>query len=431
MDELNIYNLILRDRERRTEFIKTFVKKHNVICVKTNVIGTHKNTLYAPVVTKYFERKIDTLIKEKNIKLVDKKTNVSLDGNYILYLFNKDVHLKDEMVKLEDSEEIGRLVDIDVYEGISDDGTFKSLSRGKRRKCLLCDKDAFVCQRNKTHTESELKKKSEEIVMNKLTSMVTKALKDSMMYELNLDPKFGLVTKCTNGSHKDMSYELLEKTQDVIIPYLVEMFKIGYGNTGIKFIYDKIKEVGLKADEAMFKATKGVNVYKGVIFSLGIICAALGYKFNSFYIKGESVLNIAKHISKSVLEEYDKHDTFGSKAYKEYRLGGARLEAYNGFPNVRECARYLDILDDASLLKALVYLIVNLEDTVMLKRTKSIDKYYDIKIRFSMLNINNKEEVEKLNKEMIKENISFGGCADILICAIFMKLIQKDFNIKL
>ena len=58
MDELNIYNLILRDRERRTEFIKTFVKKHNVICVKTNVIGTHKNTLYAPVVTKYFERKI-------------------------------------------------------------------------------------------------------------------------------------------------------------------------------------------------------------------------------------------------------------------------------------------------------------------------------------------------------------------------------------
>ena len=67
--------------------VVAFVKKHNVICVKTNVIGTHKNTLYAPVVTKYFERKIDTLIKEKNIKLVDKKTNVSLDGNYILYLF--------------------------------------------------------------------------------------------------------------------------------------------------------------------------------------------------------------------------------------------------------------------------------------------------------------------------------------------------------
>ena len=44
MDELNIYNLILRDRERRIEFIKTFVKKYNVICVKTNVIGTYKRS---------------------------------------------------------------------------------------------------------------------------------------------------------------------------------------------------------------------------------------------------------------------------------------------------------------------------------------------------------------------------------------------------
>ena len=432
MDNLNIKNLILRDRESRVNFIKTFLKKHNVICLKANIVGEHKNTNYSYVVTKYFEKKIDDFIKEKNIDLIDKVTDVSLDGNYVLYLFNKKIHLKDEMVKLEESEEIGRLVDIDVYESISE-GIPVSLSRGSNRKCLLCDEAAFVCQRKQTHTLEELKERSEKIVHTKLKTMVTTALKKSMMYELNLDPKFGLVTKKTNGAHRDMTYELLEKTQDVIIPYLFEMFEVGY-KTRIRKIYPLIKEIGIKADEAMFKATNGINVYKGVIFSLGIICASLGYKMNSLYIKCASVLNLTKDISKKVLDEYDKHDTFGSKAYTEYKIGGARLEAYNGFPNVRNCCKYLTDLEDSSLLKALIYLIVNLEDTVMLKRAKTIDKYYDIKLKFSEINLDNKLDsnlLEKLNKQMVDENISFGGCADMLICAVFLRLIQNDFNIKL
>ena len=59
MDNLNIKNLILRDRESRVNFIKTFLKKHNVICLKANIVGEHKNTNYSYVVTKYFEKKID------------------------------------------------------------------------------------------------------------------------------------------------------------------------------------------------------------------------------------------------------------------------------------------------------------------------------------------------------------------------------------
>ena len=70
----------------------------------------------------------------------------------------------------------------------------------------------------------------------------------------------------------------------------------------------------------------------------------------------------------------------------------------------------------------------------MLKRAKTIDKYYDIKLKFSEINLDNKLDsnlLEKLNKQMIDENISFGGCADMLICAVFLRLIQNDFNIKL
>lgn len=45
--------------------------------------------------------------------------------------------------------------------------------------------------------------------------------------ELNLHPKFGLVTPYSNGSHDDMNYELMKEAQEVIIPGLIEMFFVG------------------------------------------------------------------------------------------------------------------------------------------------------------------------------------------------------------
>jgi len=425
-DHLDIMKeLVLRDRESRIELIKTYTKDYNVICLKANVCGPYKNPNYGHIVIKYFEHKIDKLIVDYDLGFIKKISNVSLDGNYFLYLFGKEMHLKDVMVKLEDKEEIGRLVDIDVYE---DSG--KSISRGTLRKCLICEKHAFVCQKEQNHTLKEIEDKAKDIVLNKLKDIVRKACKHSMMLELDLHPKFGLVTKKTSGSHKDMNYGLLEKTQDVIIPYLVDMFEIGYTNS-IKDIYSKIKKIGLKADEKMLEFTKGVNVYKGVIFSLGIICAAFGYKMNNLVMKSHSILNISKDISKSVMNEYTLHDTFGSKAYKEHMIGGARLEAHSGFPNVKEAALMINNFDNDTLLKALVHLIINLEDTVLLKRAKNLDKYYDIKLEFSNLDINNIDDVNKLDKKMIDQNISFGGCADILICALFIKIIQKSFNLKI
>ena len=62
------------------------------------------------------------------------------------------------------------------------------------RKCYLCDLPAFVCQKNKTHTQDELEFYYLNKVRSYFNNIAEEMIKSSIITELNLDPKFGLVT---------------------------------------------------------------------------------------------------------------------------------------------------------------------------------------------------------------------------------------------
>ena len=61
------------------------------------------------------------------------------------------------------------------------------------------------------------------------------------------------------------------------------------------------------AEDALFAATKGVNTHKGLIFSLGILCAALGYSFaNALPCDTGTLLSLCgKMASLSVKQDLD------------------------------------------------------------------------------------------------------------------------------
>ena len=63
-------------------------------------------------------------------------------------------------------------------------------------------------------------------------------------------------------------------------PYLVEMAKADWSLDGSPVgLFPAIRPIGVRAEAAMFAAaTAGVNTHKGIIFSLGIIAACLGYR---------------------------------------------------------------------------------------------------------------------------------------------------------
>ena len=83
-------------------------------------------------------------------------------------------------------------------------------------------------------------------------------------------PKPGLVSHVDNGSHADMDAVTFRRSAAAIRPYLLALAEAGAEGAAM----GRLRIIGLEAEAAMFAATGGVNTHRGVIFGLGLLCAA-------------------------------------------------------------------------------------------------------------------------------------------------------------
>ncbi len=408
---------ILDSREKRYAEIKKIKQAFNaVITVKSNIPGNDKkNHLAYFLVRRYFH-----LIPKELYNIFEFYDG--FDGPYYLLGTNLNPkYIKKELISIEENTKLGRFIDLDVYDG------FKILTRGSMRKCFICNNPAFICMREKKHSVDELI----EFVENKVKSVIfeeTKLLiEKSIMTELNLHPKFGLVTPYTNGSHVDMDYNLMIKAKDAILPYFIDMFKIGYSSVKIDDIFYKIRIIGLKAEKEMLNQTNNINAYKGLIFNMGLLISSYGHVlYNNGNI--DDIFETVKRISKPVVNDFnDDLISFGIEAYRKFEIEGARGEALNGFKTVKKALPYLRDISKSSLLITLIFIISEIEDTVLLKRAKSYEFYLEIKNIFRKHLISNEEAILSLNEFCLNNNLSFGGSADLLVLTVFIKLIENQF----
>jgi len=408
---------ILISRENRFAKMQKLKAAYNaVITVKSNIPGDNKKLNIA-----YF------LVK-RYFKLIPKELYDFFEfyddfggPYYLLGSNNNPKHIKKELILIEENTKLGRFIDLDVYDGL------KILSRGFMRKCYICDNPAFVCNRENNHSLDELL----DFVKNKIKMVLVKETKNlidkSILTELNLHPKFGLVTPYTNGSHSDMNYSLMINAKDAILPYLVKMFEVGFCEIKIDSIFYKIRQIGLEAEEAMLNKTNNINAYKGLIFNMGLMVAAYGHVL---YYNGslDNIFDEVKEISKPVIKDFNTDiNSFGLKAFKDFNIKGIRGEALNGFGSVKKALPYLKDLSDSSLIKTLIFIISEIEDTVLLKRAKTYEFYLEIKKIFKQHLISNEEAILSLNEFCLNNNLSFGGSADLLVLTVFIKLIENQF----
>jgi len=200
------------------------------------------------------------------------------------------------------------------------------------------------------------------------------------------------------------------------------MFSVGW-NSKLDEVFPKIRVLGLQAEQAMYKATNNINSYKGLIFNLGILVSAYGYIFVNHHDL-ENIYDVVQSMSKNILKDFNKsNSTFGHYAYEQYNILGARGEVHKGIPNVKKALGYLKDFSQSSRINTLMYLISVTDDTVLLKRSKDIDQYKEIKKMFKEKVNSSTEEIIELDKYCIKNNLSFGGSADLLILTIFLKKI--------
>ena len=405
---------VLADREKRNEEIRNLCKMGAVACVKANTPGTDKNTPYAKLLFSYFTM----LLKKKGLAI--EKTLSGADGDCALFLLKNGRTQKNKFVAIEEKHPLGRLIDIDVTEKNAE----VSLSRPRLRKCFLCDKPAFYCGREKAHPLSELLGHIKRETEGYFTELLSKMIEESMLNELRQKDKFGLVCKNTNGSHKDLDYTVMKRAIDAVKIPLTKCFFVGLNAKDSENMLNFLRPIGLDCEEKMYQATNGANAYKGFIFIGGVLLAGVGYLI-SRSLPLSSLQSVIQSICKGIDDAPNK-DAFGYKAYHERGFGGIRKLCLEGFSVVIDLSKNIE---KQPLLQSLCDIVGRIDDSVLLKRSGTLERYAYFKNAISSVDIRDKKQVKKVNQECLQNNVSIGGSADVLIATILLNNLLKTFYV--
>ena len=274
-----------------------------------------------------------------------------------------------------------------------------------------------------------------------IATLATKAL----LYEVSISPKAGLVSRLSNGSHKDMNFYTFINSSLALHNYFLNCFDYGQEKLfSCPDFFKNLRELGKVAEKEMYEATKGINTHKGTIFSMGILLAVLGVHLKEnkkidLKILSEKIKEMCKPLLNE-LEDADNISTYGEKAYKEYHLTGARGLAISGYEivlldGINKLKNFCKTLDfETACILLLFYYMSVLDDTNIVNRA-SITTLKEVQILSKELFEENKKTLEKesiknsmskLNDIFIEKNISAGGSADLLILTIFIYLLTDE-----
>jgi len=305
------------------------------------------------------------------------------------------------------------------------------------RECLVCDKPGAGCARSRAHPLDEIQRRTRSIIedyfQQKDAQFIAKNAVRALLYELSVTPKPGLVDRWDNGAHSDMDFFTYIDSTSALTVYFHEMAAAGLANRSIppENLLARLRCRGITAEEEMFAATGGVNTHKGLIFSLGTICAALGYHGSPFPCS-DTVLQTAAQIAASALHNdlggmtSQNAVTHGEVIFAKYGVSGIRGEAAAAFPSVRLWG--LPILQKAIAngnsyndagVETLLHLVAHVTDTNIISRSNP-DVLKTLQINLQTFldtqpdNAAMLDYAARLNDQFIKDNISPGGCADLL-----------------
>ena len=270
----------------------------------------------------------------------------------------------------------------------------------------------------------------------------------ALLEEVYTTPKPGLVDLYSCGAHTDMDVHTFEKSAEALKPWFIRMAAQGYLLTCTREeLFNQIRKTGIMAEKAMFQATDGVNTHKGMIFTLGIFCAAAGRCMKDYSeINLRTLIRVEQEMTSGVLKNElsalsfntGECSTNGEKNLRQYGTAGIRGEALAGYPSVTEIA--LPVLADGIYKKKewnkikiqiLFALMSRVQDSNILSR-KNPKVLYEVQTQaMNFLNEGGAYEEKAMEKlflmdaEYIRKNISAGGCADLLATCIFLAMICK------
>ncbi len=401
-------------------------------------------------------------------------------------------------VEIEEANRMGRFFDMDV---IGTDGN--KLERGAERSCIVCGKPGRDCASRRLHTVAELQAATavqlswglREDDRRRIGALSTQAL----LEEVAVTPKPGLVDRANNGAHRDMDLMRFQASAAALAPYWEECFLHGWQDAHVEEqdracprlpaeTFAALRPFGKRAERDMLAATGGVNTHKGAIFTLGVLCGAIGrlWTAEAGLPDTEAILNEAAAMTRETLEAElpaASWNTAGEAVYRKYGVRGIRGQAADGLPAVREISLpvfrkllALGLDRNHAAAVSLLHLIAKVEDTNLLHRggpegaawakdaaaallaacrdepcSSGIRNECDLpeanpddgsaakdrpagdcllrkpdKQGLSLHKIPSLEEIAELDRQFIEKNLSPGGCADLLAVTLFLDALSRE-----
>lgn len=434
---------VLEAREERARRQKEMLSANGLPLLSFTVVSPG-NVKSSPLIRRFFDFHVARIEKALGARLRESRVCLYAAGPHYLAALNENAEtLKRSCVELEESFPAGRLLDLDV---INTDGA--ALSRTAlglpERGCLVCGKPGRACAAGQLHPYGDLVRAAERLMEDFFAEEDPKALAalatNALIREVHVTPKPGLVDESNNGSHKDMDLALMEKSARALAPYFESCVRIGV-ETAWKEpeeTFPLLRKAGLDAESAMFAATGGVNTHKGAIYLFGILLGALGRLWQAEALPEiEAVLKEGGRIAEKAVGEDlyeiarlpEERLTAGQRLYRDHGMTGARGEAAAGFAALRETALpYLAAhrKEKEAPARVLLRLIARGTDTNLVARggKEKADEAVNAVKELLAKGEPGLEEIRRLDKDFIRQNLSPGGSADLLALALFCESID-------
>lgn len=252
--------------------------------------------------------------------------------------------------------------------------------------------------------------------------------RQAMIDEVLLTPKPGLVDARNNGSHRDMDLCLFMRSIDAITPWFSRFWALGFrfSHRAESALLRLIRPVGIACEQAMFKATHGVNTHKGGIFSLGLLCTAAGWLSGrqeavTLFSLCETVRLMTKGLVARELHGRQQANTAGERLFLQHGLTGARGEVESGFQLIRQHILpwwFSERCPQRRLHHALLCLMAVNPDTNLVSRG-GMEGLRFVQLYAAQLLEDGWQlaDLAKMDEALIARNLSPGGSADLLAVA--------------
>lgn len=433
---------MLEARELRAQRQQTLLQQYGkpLISFTMNIAGPIKNS---PSISRGFRmglRELTRLITVEKIPcLYQEQLQQNTGCEALLILDAPAARIKALTVQLEESSPLGRLFDMDVLDEFG-----AHLSRPVPRQCLLCGRAAQVCARSRSHSVPALQARTQEILehafLEEDSRLAASLAQQALLYEVGITPKPGLVDRANNGSHQDMDFFTFQRSIAALYPYFETCVHIGRATRTEPptATLDALRFPGKQAEGSMLAVTGGINTHKGAIFSLGLLCGALGRLDRSLW-STDAILALCGEMAAALPQELHAcGDTTGQQLYQKYGFTGIRGQAAAGYPAVGKVglpvleaglARGLSINDSACA--ALLALMVEIQDTNLIHRggiTRFRQAVSDLAKLLKEQPFPDRSTLIDLDTQFIRENLSPGGSADLLSVTLMLHFLKEALD---